>query len=168
VRQFVRYAIVGATQNVTNLAAFALATVVGVPLVPAALLAAVAALALSFTLNRRWTFPGSDDRTARRVTRFVAVWLAFVVVAIPTLVLLVEVAHVPKLLAQALIILVGAPLSYVVQRNWTFQPTEGGMAQSESLPASAAPEPAPAPATPPLPGPPKPPGMAAGNRPSAR
>jgi dolichol-phosphate mannosyltransferase len=90
-------------------------------LVLAAVIAAVIALSLSFLLNRRWTFPGTDDRTSGRALRFVTVWLGFVVIALPTLVLLVEVAHLPRVLSQAIIISVGAPVSYLVQRNWTFR-----------------------------------------------
>ena len=122
VRQFVRFAIVGAVQNGTNLALFAIALALEVPLVPAALLAAAGALALSFALNRRWTFPGTGDRTTGRAVRYVAVWLGFLAVALPTLVVLVKVAHIPRLAAQALIICVGAPLSYLIQRRWTFGP----------------------------------------------
>jgi len=120
-RQFVRFAIVGVAQNGTNLGVFALTVALGVPFVLAAAIAAVVALALSFALNRRWTFPGTSDRTAGRAARFALVWLAFVAVALPTLALLVNVAHLPRVPAQALIIFVGAPLSYFVQRRWTFQ-----------------------------------------------
>jgi putative flippase GtrA len=124
VRQFVRFAIVGVAQNGTNLAAFALFLALGLPFVLAAGVAAVVALALSFVLNRAWTFPGTDDRTTGRAARFAVVWLSFVAVALPTLALLVDVAHLPRIPAQALIIFVGAPLSYFVQRRWTFRPAQ--------------------------------------------
>lgn len=123
-RQFVRFATVGLAQNGTNLGAFALLIALGVPFLLAAAAAAVVALALSFVLNRRWTFPGTDDHTTGRAARFALVWLAFVAVALPTLALLVDVAHFPRVPAQALIIFVGAPLSYFVQRFWTFRPAE--------------------------------------------
>jgi putative flippase GtrA len=124
VRQFVRFAIVGLAQNGTNLAIFALMVALGVPFILAAAIAAVVALALSFVLNRRWTFPGTGDRTTGRAARFALVWLAFVAVALPTLALLVDVAHLPRVPAQALIIFVGAPLSYFIQRQWTFRATD--------------------------------------------
>jgi putative flippase GtrA len=124
VRQFIRFAIVGLAQNGTNLTVYALLIVAGVPFLLAAVIAALVALSLSFMLNRRWTFPGTDDRTTRRAIRFVAVWFGFVAVALPTLTLLVEVAHMPRVLSQAIIIFVGAPLSYLVQRFWTFRRDE--------------------------------------------
>jgi dolichol-phosphate mannosyltransferase len=123
VRQFVRFAIVGLAQNGANLAIFALMVALGVPFILAAAIAAVVALAFSFVLNRRWTFPGTGDRTSGRAARFALVWLAFVAVALPTLALLVDVAHLPRVPAQALIIFVGAPLSYFIQRHWTFRAT---------------------------------------------
>jgi putative flippase GtrA len=124
VRQFLRYAVVGAAQNGTYLALFAIAGALGVPLVPATLIGAAAAITLSFALNRRWTFRGADDRTAGRAVRYVVVWLSFVVASIPVLVVLVEVLHVPRVAAQALIICVGAPISYLIQRHWTFRPRD--------------------------------------------
>lgn len=127
-----RFAIVGAAQNGTNLAVFALALAVGVPFLLAAVIAALVALSLSFLLNRRWTFPGTNDRAGSRAVRFVAVWLAFVAVALPTLAVLVEVAHMPRVLSQAIIIAVGAPLSYFIQRRWTF-----GQGKDDEAPAVA-------------------------------
>lgn len=121
-RQFLRFAVIGAGQNLTNLAVFATERALGVALVPAALLAAAGGLAVSFTLNRRWTFPGSEGRTRARVVRYLVVWLGCLAVALVALVLLVEVAHLPSLLAQVLILAVLGPLSYLVQRGWTFRP----------------------------------------------
>jgi len=123
-RQFVRFATVGVAQNGTNLAVFALEVALGVPFLLAAAIAAIISLAVSFVMNRRWTFPGTGDRTGGRAARFVLVWVGFVAVALPTLALLVNVAHLPRVAAQALIICVGAPLSYFLQRRWTFRPTD--------------------------------------------
>jgi putative flippase GtrA len=119
-RQFVRFAIVGLIQNGFNVGAFALAIAYGVPYLLAALLAAVMALSISFLLNRRWTFPGRMDRSATRARRFVTVWLVFVVLALPMLAFLVSVVGLPRVLSQAIIIMVGAPASYLLQRRWTF------------------------------------------------
>lgn len=134
-RQFLRFAIVGIAQNGANLGAFALMVALSVPFVLAAAIAAVVSLALSFALNRRWTFPGTGDRTAGRAARFALVWLAFVAVALPTLALLVNVAHLPRVPAQALIIFAGAPLSYFIQRRWTFrQPAVAAVTPAPAAP----------------------------------
>src|SRR6202035_2565953 len=120
--QFGRFATVGILQNGMNLGVFALGISFGVPYLAASLVAAIIALAVSFSINRYWTFPGTTDQTAGRAVRFVTVWLAFVVVALPTLAILVDVAQLPKILAQAIIIVVGAPASYLIQLRWTFDP----------------------------------------------
>lgn len=119
--QFLRFCVVGVIQNGLNIGAFAVAVAVGVPFLLASVLAAVVALAVSFSLNRSWTFAVARDRTTRRAIRFITVWVAIVLLALPVLALLVDVAHLPKVLAQAVVIIVGAPASYVAQRRWTFR-----------------------------------------------
>jgi putative flippase GtrA len=120
VRQFFRFAVIGLLQNGLNLGAFALAIAYGIPFLVASVMAAVVALSVSFSLNRRWTFPGATDRSANRAVRFATIWLAFVLLALPILALLVDVVHLPRVLSQATIIVIGAPASYFVQRRWTF------------------------------------------------
>jgi putative flippase GtrA len=120
--QFVRYGFVGLIQNATNVGFYALAIGLGVPYLLAAVISAVIALALSFVLNRRWTFAGASGRARSQAARYVAVWIGFLVFALPMLALLVQVAHLPKVLAQVVIIAIGAPVSYLLQRHWSFGP----------------------------------------------
>jgi putative flippase GtrA len=120
VRQFLRFAIVGGTQNGLNLLAFAGAVGIGVPYIVASVIAAIVALSFSFVLNHFWTFPDAESRTTRRAVRFVIVWAAVVALALPALALLVDVAHLPRVLSQTIVVLIGAPLSYAAQRRWTF------------------------------------------------
>ena len=119
-REFVRFAVVGTAQNGLNLAVFALAIAGGVPYILASVLAAAVALSVSFVLNLRWTFPGRTGPTTGRAVRFVTVWITIVLLALPVLAVLVGVAHLPRVLAQAVVVLVGAPASYAAQRRWTF------------------------------------------------
>ena len=91
-----------------------------VPYLFASVLAAAVALSVSFTLNRRWTFPGRTDQITGRAVRFVTVWIMIVLLALPVLAMLVDVAHLSRVLAQTIVILIGAPASYVAQRRWTF------------------------------------------------
>jgi putative flippase GtrA len=111
---------VGGAQNGLNLVVFALAVAAGVPYLLASVLAATVALSVSFVLNLRWTFPGGKGRTTSRALRFVTIWITIVVLALPVLAILVSVAHLPRVLAQAIVILIGAPASYAAQRRWTF------------------------------------------------
>jgi putative flippase GtrA len=120
IREFLRYAAVGGAQNGLNLLAFAGAVLAGVPYLLAALIAAVAALSFSFVLNHLWTFPNAESHVPTRAIRFAIVWVAIVALTLLTLAVLVDVAHLPRVLAQAIAILFGAPLSYAAQRRWTF------------------------------------------------
>jgi putative flippase GtrA len=118
--QFIRFSIVGAIQNGLNIAVFAGAVAIGVPFLLASVIAAVMALAVSFSLNRRWTFAGTTDQTRSRAIRFVSIWVTILLAGLPVLALLVEVADLPKVLAQATVVMIGAPVSYAAQRRWTF------------------------------------------------
>jgi putative flippase GtrA len=122
-RQFIRFAIVGVIQNGVNIGVFALAVASRVPFLAASVIAAVVALAVSFSLNRLWTFPGTADQTAARMIRFVTVWVIIVLLALPILAVLVDGAHLPKVLAQAIVVIIGAPASFAAQRRWTFANT---------------------------------------------
>jgi putative flippase GtrA len=119
-RQFARFSVVGVLQNGTNLAVFAIVIAAGVPYLLASLLAAAVALTLSFFLNLRWTFPGRSSRMRARVVRFVTIWVTIVLLGLPLLAALVSLGHVPRIIAQAIVIAVGAPVSYMAQRRWTF------------------------------------------------
>ncbi len=119
-REFARYATVGAAQNGLNLSVFAIGIAGGVPYLLASVLAALAALSLSFALNLLWTFPGRTGATASRAVRYVIIWVSVVLLALPLLAILVSVVHMPRILAQATVIVVAAPASYLAQRRWAF------------------------------------------------
>jgi putative flippase GtrA len=132
-----RFAIVGVLQNGVNLCVFALALAINVPYLAASVLAAAVALSVSFFLNLRWTFPGSAGRMSGRAVRFATVWITIVLIGLPILAALVSVAHLPRILAQAIVIIVGAPISYTAQRLWTFRheiPHEAHQAATSQAP----------------------------------
>ena len=118
--QFIRFAVVGALQNGVNICTFALAVAAGVPYLAGSVLAAAVALSVSFFLNLRWTFRGSYDRMKGRAFRFITIWVTIVLMGLPILAILVSVAHLSRILAQAIIIAIGAPISYTAQRRWAF------------------------------------------------
>jgi putative flippase GtrA len=121
IREFLRYAVVGGAQNGLNLLVFAGAVWVGVPYLLASVIAAVAALSFSFVLNHMWTFPSAESRVAARAIRFALIWAAVVALTLLVLAILVDVADLPRVLAQAIAILLAAPLSYGAQRRWAFR-----------------------------------------------
>lgn len=119
-RQFIRFASVGVIQNSLNIAVFAIAVTVGIPFIVASVIAALVALTASFLLNRRWTFPGRSDQTTRRAICFLTIWVSVLLLMLPILAVLVDIVHLPKVLAQASVVIIGAPMSYMAQRRWTF------------------------------------------------
>jgi putative flippase GtrA len=118
--QFARFAVVGVLQNSLNLLTFAAAITIEVPYLLASLIAAVVALAASFFLNLRWTFTRRTGRTTARAARYVTVWVTILLLGLPALAIMVSIAHLPRIAAQAIVIAIGAPISYLIQRRWTF------------------------------------------------
>ena len=123
--RFARFAAVGVLQNGVNVAAFALAFHGGVPYLAAALLAAALALALSFVLNRSWTF-GASGGVAGPAVRYTIVFAGAVAAGLAILTALVEIAGVHPVVAQVLAILIVAPASFLAQRGWVFGEARSG------------------------------------------
>jgi putative flippase GtrA len=119
--QAVRFGIVGVLQNALNVAVFAVATGVGVNYRLAAVAAALLALIVSFAFNRAWTFPGRGAPVHHQGARYALVFTAAVALGVVVLTLLVDVAGMPKVGAQAVAILIVAPLSFLAQRAWVFR-----------------------------------------------
>jgi putative flippase GtrA len=110
------------TQNGVNLAIFALTIAAGAGYALAAMLANVSGLALSYVLNRLWTFRAAPpQRIHHQLARYVVTFASAVGLGVAILVLLVETFAVPEVLAQAIAIVIVAPLSYLVQRSWVFR-----------------------------------------------
>jgi dolichol-phosphate mannosyltransferase len=120
--QLIRFAAVGASGYIVNLAVFALC-------VHAAKidyrLAAVAAFAVSvvnnFWWNRHWTFDAKHQHPAHQAAKFFAVSLVTFGFTYLVLVALVTGAGLPKVVAQAIAIAAGTPLSFIGQKLWSFR-----------------------------------------------
>jgi putative flippase GtrA len=118
--QAARFGAVGVLQNALNVACFALAREAGVHYRLAAVIAGFLGFALSFWLNRHWTFTGQSWTIERHVVKYTCVFAAAVAVGVLLLTFFVEVGGLPPVLAQVLAILVVAPASFAVQRAWVF------------------------------------------------
>ena len=120
--QLVRFGVVGASGYVVNLAIFAFAVhTLGVHYRLAAVLAFLVSVTNNFWLNRHWTFGARDGHAGFQAARFFFVsGLAFLF-SLLALVLLVELAGLPKVLAQALAIIAATPLSFLGQKLWSFR-----------------------------------------------
>lgn len=76
---------------------------------------------IGFALNRWWTFRKLGGAPAQDLRRYVLVTLANMAVGIPLCGLMVDVGGLPYWLAIVLISLAFVPLTFLLQRNWSFQ-----------------------------------------------
>ena len=119
--QLVKFCAVGASGYVVNLAVFALAVEVGgLHHLIGATLAFVVAVTNNFLWNRHWTFGARSGHAGFQAARFFAVSVAAFVVAASVLELLVSVAGMAKVPAQALSIVAATPLNFVGNKMWSF------------------------------------------------
>jgi putative flippase GtrA len=119
--QLLKFCLVGGSGYVVNLCVFAVC--VG-PLsmhhLTAATCAFVVAVANNFWWNRHWTFGARDGHAGFQAARFFTVSVAAFLFAATILEILVSVAGVPELLAQAIAIAAATPLNFVGNKMWSF------------------------------------------------
>jgi len=119
--QLVRFALVGASGYAVNLAVYTAALQLGIDYKVAGVLAFLVAVANNFWWNRHWTFEDARDGHAGfQAARFFAVSAVAFLFSYGVLLLLVEDADLPKVLAQAIAIVTATPFSFLAQKLWSF------------------------------------------------
>jgi putative flippase GtrA len=120
--QLVRFATVGASGYVANLAVFtACVHLLGIDYRLSAVIAFAVSVINNFWLNRHWTFEARHDHPIFQGVRFFAVSLLAFGFTYAALVALVSGAGVSKVVAQAIAIAAGTPLSFLGQKLWSFR-----------------------------------------------
>jgi dolichol-phosphate mannosyltransferase len=121
-RALARFCLVGASGYAVNLAVFA-AAVHGadVPYRLAAVIAFAFAVTSNFAWNRRWTFRAHGRGAGGQALRFLLVSLVAFGFSLLVLQALVEGAHAPRVVSQAVAIALATPLSFAGNRAWTFR-----------------------------------------------
>lgn len=120
--QLVRFATVGASGYVVNVAIFAACLhLLGIDYRISAVIAYVVSVLNNFWWNRHWTFGAKHDHPIFQAARFFAVSLITFGFTYVVLVALVNGAGVMKVLAQAIAIAAGTPLSFIGQKLWSFR-----------------------------------------------
>ena len=120
VAQAARFLTVGGVSYAINLSLYAAGIALGMDY----LLAAVASYAIGFSFNflanRHWTFAAGTGRLDQQFIRFSI--LAAVILALDLALLRVAVGEIgaSKVLAQAVVILLLAPVSFLGNRLWSF------------------------------------------------
>jgi putative flippase GtrA len=119
--QLGRFGAVGASGYVVNLAVFAACVhALGIDYHLSAVIAWAVSVLNNFVLNRHWTFAAKQDHPVLQAVRFFAVSLVAFGFTYVVLVALVD-AGVVKVLAQAIAIVAGTPLSFIGQKLWSFR-----------------------------------------------
>jgi len=119
--QLVKFGLVGGSGYVVNLLVFGvLAELAGVHHIPAAVGAFCVAVSNNFLLNRHWTFRAGDGHAGFQAARFFAVSLVGLCFNLVVLELLVTVAELPELPAQALAVALAMPVNFIGNKLWTF------------------------------------------------
>jgi dolichol-phosphate mannosyltransferase len=120
--QLLRFATVGASGYVVNLAVFTAAVHgAGVGYVLAAVLAFCVALANNFFWNRGWTFRAGAGHAGFQAARFIVVSLVAFAFNLVLLYALVEFAGLQKVPSQAIAIVAATPLNFIGNRLWSFR-----------------------------------------------
>ena len=119
--QLVRFACVGASGYVVNLAVFAACVhLLSIDYRVAAFLAFLVAVTNNFIWNRHWTFDARQGHAGHQSVRFFAVSLAAFCFNLVALLLLVSVLGLPEVPAQAIAIVVATPVSFAGNKLWSF------------------------------------------------
>ena len=120
--QLMRFVTVGATGYVVNLGVFAgCVHVLGIDYRVSAVIAFVVSVLNNFWLNRHWTFGAKNEHPIFQGARFFAVSVVAFGFTYVVLVALVSGAGLPKVVAQAIAIAAGTPLSFLGQKLWSFR-----------------------------------------------
>jgi putative flippase GtrA len=119
--QLMKFCAVGASGYVVNLCVFALCVEgLGMHHLAGATVAFVVAVLNNFWWNRHWTFRARSGRAGFQAARFFAVSVVAFLFAASILELLVSVAEMPELPAQAISIVVATPLNFIGNKMWSF------------------------------------------------
>ncbi len=120
--QLIRFGAVGASGYVVNLLVFAACVhLLAIDYKVAAVVAFVVSVVNNFWLNRHWTFSAKQEHPVQQGLRFFAVSLVAFGFTYVVLVSLVDGAGMAKVVAQAIAIAAGTPLSFVGQKLWSFR-----------------------------------------------
>ncbi len=119
--QLLKFCAVGASGYVVNLSVFALCVEgFGMHHLAAATIAFVVAVLNNFWWNRHWTFRARSGRAGFQAARFFTVSVVAFLFAASILELLVSVAELPELPAQAISIVMATPLNFIGNKMWSF------------------------------------------------
>jgi putative flippase GtrA len=119
--QLVRFAAVGASGYVVNLAVFTVCVhALSLDYRLAAFFAFLVAVTNNFVWNRHWTFDAREGHAGHQSAKFFVVSVAAFIFNLIALQLLVESAGLAEVPAQAIAIVLATPVSFAGNKLWSF------------------------------------------------
>lgn len=119
--QLARFTAVGASGYIVNLATFALCVhALDLDFRIAAVIAFLVAVTNNFWWNRHWTFEARTGHAGQQAWRFLAVSVAAFAVNFALLEILVSVAGLKEVIAQAIAVAAATPCNFLGNKLWTF------------------------------------------------
>ena len=120
--QLGKFLLVGASGYVINLAVFTFALkVLGAHHIVAATIAFGVAVTNNFWWNRHWTFDAREGHAGFQAARFFAVSIGAFLIQLTILILLADVAGMPKIPAQAISLVAATPFNFIGNKMWSFR-----------------------------------------------
>jgi len=120
--QLVRFGVVGGIGFFVNIGVYALCVHgLAIDYRVAAVIAWLVAVTNNFVLNRHWTFAARDGRVGFQAPRFFLVSLLAFGVSFVILSVLVELAGLEKVPAQAIAVAAATPLNFLGNKLWSFR-----------------------------------------------
>jgi putative flippase GtrA len=119
--QLFKFGVVGASGYVVNLTVFGvLIHALGVHHLGSAIVAFCVAVSNNFLWNRHWTFRATAGHPGFQAARFFTVSVIALALNLALLELLVSVAGVAELPAQAIAVAIAMPVNFIGNKLWTF------------------------------------------------
>ena len=120
--QLGKFLLVGLSGYVVNLAVFTFSLeVLGVHHIAAATIAFGVAVMNNFWWNRHWTFSARGGHAGFQAARFFTVSVIAFLIQLVLLELLISAAGLPKVLAQAISLILATPVNFVGNKMWSFR-----------------------------------------------
>jgi putative flippase GtrA len=120
--QLGKFLLVGLSGYVVNLAVFTFALkVLHVHHIAAATLAFMVAVMNNFWWNRHWTFAAGGGHAGFQAARFFTVSVIAFLIQLAILEILITAAGLPKVLAQAISLILATPVNFVGNKLWSFR-----------------------------------------------
>jgi putative flippase GtrA len=120
--QLGKFLLVGLSGYVVNLAVFTFSLqVLGVHHIAAATIAFGVAVMNNFWWNRHWTFAARGGHAGFQAARFFTVSVIAFLIQLALLELLITAAGLPKVLAQAVSLILATPVNFIGNKLWSFR-----------------------------------------------